>query len=80
MKVRDFLNSLEDRDQILNKIKSFKDQKRRETFLAQHRDCGSCGNPLKFTHASYYMQNVIHEKACCSACGQTIPERKYALN
>jgi len=26
------------------------------------------------------MQNVIHEKACCSACGQAIPERKYALN
>ncbi len=80
MKVRDFFNALENKDEILNKIKDFKDSKRRENFLSQHRNCGSCGNPLKFTHASYYLQNVIHEKACCPGCGQKAPERKYALN
>lgn len=80
MKVRDFLNSVSDKEEILNKVKKFKEQKRREEFLAQYKTCHTCGNDLKFTHSSYYLQNVIHEKTCCSACGQTAPERKYALN
>ncbi len=80
MKVRDFWNSLPNKTEMLNKIKAFKESKRRETFLARFEHCALCSAPLKFAHASHYLRNVIVESACCPECGQSAPDRRFSLN
>ncbi|MEO5667129.1 MAG: hypothetical protein ABIR96_03645 [Bdellovibrionota bacterium] len=80
MKVREFWNSLPNQVEMRNKIKSFKETKRRTTVLQNFENCQLCDSPLRFAHASMYLQNVIDESACCSACGQSAPDRRYSLN
>jgi hypothetical protein len=80
MKVRDFWNSLPNKSEMMSKIKDFKEQKRRETFLARFENCQICSAPIRFAHSSYYMQNLIVENACCPGCGQSAPERSYSIN
>jgi len=80
MKVRDFWNSLPNKEEMHNKIKAFKEMKRRESFLQAFDNCQKCQSPLRFAHASLYLQNVIDESACCSSCGQKAPDRRYSLN
>jgi uncharacterized protein (DUF983 family) len=80
MKVRDFWNSLPEKQEMLNKIKAFKELKRRQEFLKNFENCNACGAPVKFAHASNYLMNVITEKACCPKCGQHALDRRYAIN
>lgn len=80
MKVHEFWNLLPNQTEMRNKIKAFKEAKRREGFMARFESCQSCGSSIRFAHASQYLQNVIVEKACCSACGQKAPDRQFTLN
>jgi hypothetical protein len=65
---------------MLSKTKAFKEAKRLESFRVAFDTCQKCQSPLRFAHASYYLQNVIDESACCSSCGQRAPDRRYSLN
>lgn len=80
MKVREFFANLENKDEILKKIRAFKDAKRKEEFLQRFEHCDHCGQALQFAHSSYYMQNVIDESIHCPKCGQRAPDRRYMLN
>jgi transcription elongation factor Elf1 len=65
---------------MLNKIRAFKELKRRETFLSHYQNCASCGSPIRFAHASNYLANSIVESCSCPSCGQSSQERRYTLN
>ena len=80
MKVRDFWNSLPNKDEMISKIKAFKEAKRLQSYQGAFDKCQLCDSPLRFAHASFYLQNVIDESACCSSCGQKAPDRRYSLN
>jgi len=80
MKVRDFWNSLPNKDEMMNKIRAFKELKRREAFLAEYQNCASCGSAIRFAHAPNYLANVITESCSCPECGQKPQERRYTLN
>jgi transcription elongation factor Elf1 len=65
---------------MLNKIRQFKDVKRREVFLSQYQTCATCGSPIRFAHASNYLANSIIESCSCPTCGQSAQDRRYTLN
>lgn len=80
MKVSEFWNSLPNPAEMRSKIKVLKEARRRANFLQAYENCQQCHSPLRFEHSSRYLQNVIDESACCSSCGQKIPDRRYSLN
>jgi len=80
MKVREFWKSLPNETEMRNKIKAFKESRRRQTVLSSFENCHECKSPLRFAHASMYLHNTITESACCLSCGQIAPDRRYALN
>ena len=80
MKVRDFWSSLPNSDQMRNKIKLFKEIKRREKTISGFDSCEACGLQLKFVQAADLMRFDLCDIEGCDSCGQAQPDRRFLLN
>lgn len=82
MKVREFFESLPNKPEVLEKIRKFKEQKRKEEFLTRFEACNICLQPIKFGGPEFFMQNLMDDAdfSCCAACGQKLDADRYISN
>ncbi len=80
MKVQDFFQSLENKDQILKKIKDFKRRLAVEASKKAMSTCAACGGSLLADHEKLVGGRYVREIVHCLYCKGRSAQRYFSLN